>query len=39
MLNILGVFKDFSNGSLKSVFESKNGVIEMTLLFNKEIWM
>ena len=35
-LNSLGVFKDFSDGSIKSVFQTlHNDVIEMTLLFNK----
>lgn len=37
MLKSLGVFKDYSDGSLKSVFELGNKkIIEMTLLFNKE---
>ena len=36
-LNNLGVFKDFSDGSIKTVFESgPNEIIEITLLFNKE---
>lgn len=31
-----GVFKDFVDGSIKSVFENKNGgILELTLLFNK----
>lgn len=37
MLKSLGVFKDFHDQSLKSVFEGENKqIIEMTLLFNKE---
>lgn len=37
MLKSLGVFKDFSDGSLKSVFEVKdNQIIEMTLINNKD---
>lgn len=37
MLISKGVFKDFSDGSLKSVFEIEGRrIIEMTLLFNKE---
>lgn len=37
MIKSLGVFKDFSDGSLKSVFETEeNKIIEMTLLFNKD---
>lgn len=35
-LKSLGVFKDFSDGSIKTVLEKENsGVIELTLLFNK----
>lgn len=35
-LKSLGVFKDFSDGSIKSVFENSNkGILEFTLLFNK----
>lgn len=37
MIKKLGVFKDFTDNSLKSVFDiGKNKIIEMTLLFNKE---
>lgn len=37
MINNLGLFKDYSDGSLKRVMETKDKrVIEMTLLFNKE---
>lgn len=37
MLISKGIFKDFSDGSLKSVFEIEGKrIIEMTLLFNKE---
>lgn len=37
MLKRLGVFKDFSDNSIKSVFDvGDNKIIEMTLLFNKE---
>lgn len=37
MIKSLGVFKDFSDESLKSVFETEeNRIIEMTLLFNKD---
>lgn len=37
MLKKLGVFKDFNDGSLKSVFENNNNeIIEMTLLKNRE---
>lgn len=37
MINNLGVFKDFSDNSLKTVFEvDEHKIIEMTLLFNKE---
>lgn len=37
MLKSLGVFKDHTDGSLKSVFEKNGGqIIEATLLFNKE---
>ena len=36
MLEKIGVFKDFKDGSLKSVFQIENKIIEMTLLFNKE---
>ena len=37
MIKKLGVFKDFSDDSLKSVFETENNqIIEMTLLANKE---
>lgn len=35
-LKSLGIFKDFVDGSIKSVFQtSKKGIIELTLLFNK----
>ncbi|GFI47457.1 ribosomal RNA large subunit methyltransferase Cfr [Lachnospiraceae bacterium] len=35
-LKNLGIFKDFTDGTIKSVFRSSNqGVIEITLLFNK----
>ena len=37
MIKKLGVFKDFNDDSLKSVFDiGENKIIEMTLLFNKE---
>jgi len=37
MIKKLGVFKDFTDNSLKSVFDiGENKIIEMTLLFNKE---
>ncbi len=37
MIKNLGVFKDFSDNSLKTVFEvDKHKIIEMTLLFNKD---
>lgn len=37
MIKKVGVFKDFSDGSLKSVFEAgDNQIIEMTLLANKK---
>lgn len=37
MIKKLGVFKDFTDDSLKSVFDiGENKIIEMTLLFNKE---
>lgn len=37
MVKNIGVFKDFSDNSLKSVFDlGDNRIIEMTLLFNKE---
>lgn len=37
MINNLGRFKDFSDNSLKTVFEvDEHKIIEMTLLFNKE---
>ena len=37
MINNLGVFKDFSDNSLKTVFEvDEHKIIEMTLLSNKE---
>ena len=37
MIKKLGVFKDFTDDSLKSVFDiGDNKIIEMTLLFNKE---
>lgn len=37
MINKIGVFKDFSDNSLKSVFDTgNNNIIEMTLLVNKE---
>lgn len=37
MVKNIGVFKDFSDNSLKSVFDlGNNKIIEMTLLFNKE---
>ncbi|MCM1052717.1 MAG: hypothetical protein NC483_01895 [Ruminococcus sp.] len=36
MLDNLGVFKDYEDNSLKSVFQKDNKIIEMTLLFNKE---
>ena len=37
MIKNIGVFKDFSDGSLKSVFTTENNqIIEMTLLANKE---
>ena len=37
LIEDLGVFKDFSDDSLKSVFAIKNNqIIEMTLLANKE---
>lgn len=37
MIKNLGVFKDFTDNSLKSVFETEeHKIIEMTLLFNKE---
>ena len=37
MIKKLGVFKDFSDGTLKSVFDAQNKkIIEMSLLFNKE---
>ena len=36
-LNNLGVFKDFSDGTIKSVFQSNNkNIIEISLLMNKE---
>lgn len=37
MVKKIGTFKDFSDESIKCVFENENkGIIEMTLLFNKE---
>lgn len=37
MINKLGTFKDFSDGTLKSVFAvDDNKIIEMSLLFNRE---
>jgi len=37
MIKKLGVFKDYNDSSLKSVFDiGENKIIEMTLLFNKE---
>lgn len=37
MIKNIGVFKDFSDNSLKSVFEvDEHKIIEMTLLYNKE---
>lgn len=37
MLKKLGTFKDFSDNSLKTVFENDDKqIIEMTLLANKE---
>lgn len=37
MIKKLGVFKDFADNSLKSVYDiGENKIIEMTLLFNKE---
>ena len=37
MINNLGRFKDFSDNSLKTVFEvDEHKIIEMTLLFNKK---
>ena len=37
MIKKLGVFKDYSDNSLKTVFvKDNNKIIEMTLLFNKE---
>lgn len=37
MIQKLGVFKDYSDNSLKTVFvKNDNKIIEMTLLFNKE---
>ena len=37
MLQNLGVFKDFNDGSLKSVFRAENnGIIEITLIHNKQ---
>lgn len=37
MINNLGTFKDFSDGTLKSVFDiGDKKIIEMSLLFNKE---
>ena len=37
MVQKIGVFKDYSDNSLKSVFtKDNNKIIEMTLLFNKE---
>lgn len=35
-IETLGVFKDFSDDSLKSVFSKNGNVIEMTLLFNRD---
>ena len=36
-LENLGVFKDFSDGTLKTVFQiGKKQIIEVTLLVNKE---
>lgn len=36
MINNLGTFKDFSDGTLKTVFDiGENKIIEMSLLFNK----
>ena len=35
-LKNLGVFKDFSDGSIKTVLQTRDGgIIELTLLFNK----
>ena len=37
MVNNIGVFKDFNDDSIKSVFKTeKNEIIEMTLIQNKE---
>lgn len=37
MVKKIGTFKDFSDESIKCVFENENkGIIEMTLLFNKD---
>ena len=37
MLKNIGVFKDFSDGSIKTVFDlGEKKIIEMTLLFNKD---
>ena len=35
-MNSLGVFKDNKDGTIKSVFKVNNGIIEMSLLMNKE---
>ena len=35
-MNSLGVFKDNKDGTIKSVFKVDNGIIEMSLLMNKE---
>lgn len=40
MIKKLGVFKDFSDNSIKTVFDiGNNKIIEMTLLDNKKILM
>ncbi len=36
MIESLGVFKDYNDGTLKSVYKKDNKIIEMSLLFNKK---
>lgn len=37
MINKIGTFKDYNDGTLKTVFDvGANKIIEMSLLFNKK---
>lgn len=37
MINKIGTFKDYNDGTLKTVFDvGDNKIIEMSLLFNKK---